>query len=81
MTASFAASMQALDTLIADQRAKACVDCGETGELAYGHPNSPSPLRIVRCTECGGAGWRAVEAEEDGQPDEAQEWADYDRGC
>jgi hypothetical protein len=33
------------------------------------------------CPECYATLWKSEEHDDDGQPDEAQEWADFDREC
>jgi len=59
-----------------------CSNCGGHG-LVLGNAGEPDD-----CRECGGTAWmrkrnskgRFVK-EDDGQPDEQQEWHDYDPDC
>ena len=50
-------------------------------EMCEGQPATVFYEMTELCGECWMELEHTMEADSDGQPDEAQEWADYDRDC
>jgi hypothetical protein len=66
-----------LDLEDEDDEDNTCSLCQGTGIGQYGDPDTS------RCSDCGGSGvcHGTLDDEYDGQPDEAQEWHDFDPDC
>lgn len=71
------------------ERRSTCPCCDGDGEVGTGRMshtvNSTTidpPWEVTeKCAECNGSGWVEGDGDCDGQPDESQEWRDFDPEC